>query len=147
MNPERKAKLNEIGFDFNPEGIPNEDRWDFQFKRLRLFKESHGHCELFWAVDCFIFILSTPTNTPPYSFPALQVKCHKRTRKTRHWATGLTRSVPSSRKVEWSRNEQRNSTRLVSISIPRAWRTRIFGICSSRSCRTIMENMVTVSSF
>jgi hypothetical protein len=52
MDPERKAKLNEIAFDFNI--------WDFQFQKLHAFKENHGHCELLWAVDCLTFILNTP---------------------------------------------------------------------------------------
>jgi hypothetical protein len=27
-------------------------KWNIMYERLRAFKESHGHCELFWAVDC-----------------------------------------------------------------------------------------------
>jgi hypothetical protein len=42
-------------------------KWNRMYKRLRAFKEDHGHCELFWAVDRFIIILNTPTNTPPVS--------------------------------------------------------------------------------
>jgi hypothetical protein len=59
MNPERKAKLNEIGFEFVPKGMTNEDMWDFQFQKLREYYEKHGHCELLWAVDCLTFILNT----------------------------------------------------------------------------------------
>jgi hypothetical protein len=92
---ERKAKLDEIGFDFNPTGMANKHIWNLQFKKLQDYYGKHGHCEFFSTVDCFTFILSTPTNTPPYSVPALQVKCHKRTRKTRHWAIGSTLSVHS----------------------------------------------------
>jgi hypothetical protein len=59
MDFERKAKLDEIGFNFNL----IEDMWDFQFQKLCEYKEKHGHCELFWAVDCFIFVLNTATIT------------------------------------------------------------------------------------
>jgi hypothetical protein len=38
-------------------------RWNKMYKRLRAFKESHGHCELFWLDGRFAFILNTPTNT------------------------------------------------------------------------------------
>jgi hypothetical protein len=35
-------------------------QWNNMYKRLRAFKESRGHCELFWAADRFTFILNTP---------------------------------------------------------------------------------------
>jgi hypothetical protein len=59
------------------DGIINQDkaifdRHDAQFnrmyERLHAFKEKHGHCELFWAVDHFNYILNTPTNTPHVFF-------------------------------------------------------------------------------
>jgi hypothetical protein len=112
MDPERKAKFNEIAFDFNT----NEDRWDFQFKRLRVFKESHGHCELFWAVDSFTFILKTPTNTPLVSLPTLQAMCQSVTALTRNWANGSTSSVQSSKTAQWIRNEKCDSTKYVLTS-------------------------------
>jgi hypothetical protein len=42
-------------------------QWNSMYERLRAFKEGHGHCELFWAVNRFAFILNTPTYTPPLS--------------------------------------------------------------------------------
>jgi hypothetical protein len=60
MDQERKRRLDEIGFEFN---VKNEDIWNLQFKKLRDYYEKNGHCELFWAVDRFIFVLATPTNT------------------------------------------------------------------------------------
>jgi hypothetical protein len=82
MDPERTQKLEEIGFDFNPMDKANEIGFDFnfikkpinkaneilwnsKFQKLREYYEKHGHCELFWAVDCFIFILNT---VPPLTF-------------------------------------------------------------------------------
>jgi hypothetical protein len=53
MDPERTQKLEEIGFDFNPKGMTNEDIWDLQFNQLREYNEKHGHCELFWDVNRF----------------------------------------------------------------------------------------------
>jgi hypothetical protein len=35
-------------------------QWNRMYNRLRAFKESHGHCEFFWAVDRSTFILNTP---------------------------------------------------------------------------------------
>jgi hypothetical protein len=46
MDPERKAKLDEIGFDFNPKGNAKEN-WNLQFKKLRDYYEKHGHCKFF----------------------------------------------------------------------------------------------------
>jgi hypothetical protein len=122
IDPERKAKLNEVGFAFNPKGMmTNEDMWDFQFQKLRAYYEKHGHCELFWAVDRLTsFILNTLTNIPHVSLPELQALCQTGTRKTRHWALGSRRSVHASKLTKWIRNERRSSTRLVSISISRA---------------------------
>jgi hypothetical protein len=45
MDPERKAKLDEIGFYLY---LNIMDKWNLQFNKLRAFKESHGHCEFFW---------------------------------------------------------------------------------------------------
>jgi hypothetical protein len=63
IDPERKDKLDEIGFVF---GLL-EEKWNVHFDSLRQFKNDNGHCELFWAVDRFTFILNTLTNTPPLS--------------------------------------------------------------------------------
>jgi hypothetical protein len=93
-NDERKAKLNEIGFDSNPN--PNrthERKWNVQLEKLGEFKEKHGHGELFWAVDYFTFILNTLTNTLPVFFPDLQLMCHKGTRMNHNWENGFKRSV------------------------------------------------------
>jgi hypothetical protein len=64
MDPERKMRLDEIGFGFDK---ADEENWNLQFKRLLDYYEKHGHCELFWTVNRFIFVLNTPTNTPPVS--------------------------------------------------------------------------------
>jgi hypothetical protein len=120
MDPGRKRRLDEIGFDFNPEGKTKEDRWDFQFERLRAFEESHGHCELFWAINRLIFILNTPTNTPLISLPELQAMCQGPTALTLNWPYGPRRSGNASELVELFLNGRRSSTRLVSISIPSA---------------------------
>jgi hypothetical protein len=96
LDPKRKKRLDEIGFEFSVMHKLNAKNWNLQFKKLRAFKESHGHCELFWAVDRFTFILKTPTHTPPVSLPELQLKCHKSSRKTRHWAVGSKLSVNTS---------------------------------------------------
>jgi hypothetical protein len=50
MDPERKRRLDEIGFDFKHKDKANEI-WNLQVKKLRDFYGKHGHCELFWAVD------------------------------------------------------------------------------------------------
>jgi hypothetical protein len=117
MDPERKRRLDEIGFDFNPKEKTNEENWNLQFKKLRGYYGKHGHCELFWAVDRFTFILNTPTNTPPVSLPALQVKCNEATRMTRNWAIGCARNAQASKMAKWIWNEKRGSTKSVSISI------------------------------
>jgi hypothetical protein len=118
MDPERKIRLEEIGFDFNPKPKRklNEEKWNLHFKKLLDYSGKHGHCELLWAVDRFTFILNTPTNTPPVSLPVLQVKCHKSARKTRHLADGSTVNVLSSKVANWIRNEKGCSTKLVSLS-------------------------------
>jgi hypothetical protein len=63
MDFERKVKLDEIGFEFSVMDKANEEKWNMQFKKLQEYYGKHGHCELFWVVDRFIFILNTPTNT------------------------------------------------------------------------------------
>jgi hypothetical protein len=88
MDQEQKARLEEIGFEFSYMEKMNEDIWNSKFQKLRAFKANHGHCELLWAVYRFTFVLNTPTNTPRVSLLALQVKCHKGTRKTKNWAYG-----------------------------------------------------------
>jgi hypothetical protein len=35
MDAERKRRLDEIGFDSNPQKKANEENWNLQFKRLR----------------------------------------------------------------------------------------------------------------
>jgi hypothetical protein len=52
MDFERKEKLDKIGFEFSVKNKENEEKWDLQFKKLRDYYGKHGHCELFWAVDC-----------------------------------------------------------------------------------------------
>jgi hypothetical protein len=49
LDPKRKTRLDTIGFEFKA----REKTWNWQFKKLRAFKESHGHCEWFGAVDRF----------------------------------------------------------------------------------------------
>jgi hypothetical protein len=56
VDVERKAKLDEIGFEFSVKDKTNEDNWNSQFKKLQDYHEKHRHCELFWAVDRFTFI-------------------------------------------------------------------------------------------
>jgi hypothetical protein len=73
LDQERKRTIDEIGFDFNPKGL--EDIWNLQFKKLRDYYEKHGHCELFWPVDRFVFLLNTLTNTPRVTLPELQAMC------------------------------------------------------------------------
>jgi hypothetical protein len=65
MDPERRRRLDEIGFDFDQERKKrldefsfeftgkgkvnaNEEKWNLQFKKLRDYSREHGHCELFW---------------------------------------------------------------------------------------------------
>jgi hypothetical protein len=92
-------------------------RWNKMYKMLRGYYETHGHCELFLAVDRFIFILNTAAHTPLVSHPECQVKCHKITVLTRNWAVGSANSVSSSKLTKWIWSERRSSTRLVSSSI------------------------------
>jgi hypothetical protein len=135
MDPERKGKLNEIDFEFNLKAMKDEENWNLQFKKLRDYDETHGHCELFWAVDCFAFTLNTPTYTPPISLPELQAMCHGSIRKTRHWPLGSSISVHASKMAEWIRNEKLGLRKLVSILISIS---RTSGIYSSRSCVIIL---------
>jgi hypothetical protein len=114
MDFERKAKLDEIGFEFSGQDKANKGNWNLQFKKLQGFYGKHGHCELFWAVDIFTFILNTLTNNLSSSLPELQVTCHEATALTRHWANGSTLSIHASKMAEWILNEERSSTRLVS---------------------------------
>jgi hypothetical protein len=51
MDVERKAKLDELGFELSVQGKSNEEKWNLQFKKLQDYHGKHGHCELFWAVD------------------------------------------------------------------------------------------------
>jgi hypothetical protein len=60
MDSERERRLGEIGFEFNVKDKAKEETWNLQFKRLRDYSEKYGHCELFWAVDRFTFILNNP---------------------------------------------------------------------------------------
>jgi hypothetical protein len=69
--------------------------WNIMYERLRAFKDSHGDCELFWAVHCFTFIWNAPTNSLPVSLPELQVTCHNATRKYRNWEDGSIGSALS----------------------------------------------------
>jgi hypothetical protein len=67
LDPERKRRLDEIGFDFNPKDKKtNEKNWNLQFKKLRDYYVKHGPCELVWDVDRFIFVLSIDSNTPTH---------------------------------------------------------------------------------
>jgi hypothetical protein len=93
-------------------------KWKKMYKRLRAFKDNHCHCELFWVIDCFTFILNTLTYTPPVDLLALQLMCHKGTRMNHNWAIGSTVSGPYSKVAKWIPSEKRSSTRLASISIP-----------------------------
>jgi hypothetical protein len=147
MNPERKEKLFEIGFEFSVRDKAEKETWNLQFKKLQYYHGKHGHCELFWAVDRFTFILNTSTNTPPSSLLVFQVKCRTVTALTYNWALGSIGSVLSSKVATWIRNERGGSTRLVLNSLSSSRRTRESGICSLRSSRIIMENMATVSCF
>jgi hypothetical protein len=71
MDEEQKRMLMRIGFEFNLLDKVNEAFWNLQFKKMRDYYERHGHCELFWAVDCFTFLFNIPTNTPSVSLLAL----------------------------------------------------------------------------
>jgi len=53
MKPEQKAKLDAIGFDWQPPGYTSTSilpyhngLWDQVFQRLVVFKEQHGHCKV-----------------------------------------------------------------------------------------------------
>jgi hypothetical protein len=35
-------------------------KWNRMYEKIRAFKKSHGHCELFWVVDRFTLIWNTP---------------------------------------------------------------------------------------
>jgi hypothetical protein len=84
----------EIGFKLSGhQDDMNEDIWDFQFQTLREYYEKYGHCEWFWAVTRFTFILNTRTEPPPVSHPAMQEKCQLDTIVTHNWVNGSTVSV------------------------------------------------------
>jgi hypothetical protein len=68
MDPGRKMRLDEIGFVFDL----LQENWNVQFDSLRQFKNDNGHCELFWAVDRFTFILNTPLTLPSVYLRELQ---------------------------------------------------------------------------
>jgi hypothetical protein len=57
MDFERKAKLDEIGFEFSVRDKVDEETWNLQFKKLQDFYGNNGHCELIWAVGRFTFFL------------------------------------------------------------------------------------------
>jgi hypothetical protein len=124
MDFERKAKLDEIGFEMSVKDKTNEAKWNLQFKKLQDYYGKHGHCELFLAVDRFILILNAPTNTTPVSLLALQVMFQQGTWKSHQWEIGSAGSEPTSKKVEWILNEKRNWTRLVLNSLSWTRRTR-----------------------
>jgi hypothetical protein len=60
MGAERIRRLNEVGFDFNPEA-DNAELWNTNLEKLGVFKGNHGHCELFYQ-GCrpFYFHLEYP---------------------------------------------------------------------------------------
>jgi hypothetical protein len=60
VDVERKAKLDEIGFEFSVKNKANEENWNLKFKKLQEYHVKHGHCELFWAANRYTFILNTP---------------------------------------------------------------------------------------
>jgi hypothetical protein len=57
VDVERKAKLDEIGFEFSVKSKLNEEKWNLQFKKLQDYYGNHGHCELIWAVGRLTVIL------------------------------------------------------------------------------------------
>jgi hypothetical protein len=59
VDEESHISDSEDGIIDQDEGI-FEARWNNMYERLRAFKESHGHCELFWVVERFTLILNTP---------------------------------------------------------------------------------------
>jgi hypothetical protein len=71
LDPERKRMIDEIGLAFNSTGMTNKENWNLQFQKLRDYNEKHGHCEFFWAVDRFSFVLNNATNTPTVALPVL----------------------------------------------------------------------------
>jgi hypothetical protein len=91
LDPEKKNRLDGIGFEFNR----FERAWNLQFKKLQDYYVKHGHCELFWAIDRFIFVLNIATNTQTVSLPDLQAMCQGSIRKTQNWADGSPSSVQS----------------------------------------------------
>jgi hypothetical protein len=45
MDPERKSRLDKIGFDYNRQikvDKANKEKWNFQFQKLREYYEKHG---------------------------------------------------------------------------------------------------------
>jgi hypothetical protein len=56
MDFERKAKLDEIGFEFSGQDKANKGNWILQLKKLQDYHVKHGHCELIWAVGRFTVI-------------------------------------------------------------------------------------------
>jgi hypothetical protein len=59
MDFERKAKLDEIGFEFYVRDKADEETWNLRFKELQEYHGKHGHCELFWTVKRYTFVLNT----------------------------------------------------------------------------------------
>jgi ribosomal protein S16 len=45
MDAERKRRLDEIGFDFNPQKKTNEENWNLKFKRLHTYYFNNGKME------------------------------------------------------------------------------------------------------
>jgi hypothetical protein len=60
LDPERKRMLDEICYQFNAKVQENKKSWNLQFQKLHDYYERRGHCELFWAVDAFTFIVNIP---------------------------------------------------------------------------------------
>jgi hypothetical protein len=89
---------------------------------------------------------NTSANALPFSPPALQVKCRSGTALTHNWATGRPCSAASPKKACWILNEKRSSTSLGLNFLSGIRRNRTHGICNSKSCRTIMENMAAVNA-
>jgi hypothetical protein len=65
---ERKAKLDEIAFEFSVRDKADEETWNLHFKKLQEYNGKHGHCELFWAVDR---VLPSSLNTILIILPVL----------------------------------------------------------------------------
>src|SRR5262249_38714236 len=52
LSPEQLAKLNAIGFPWNPPRYPQHDEfWDEMFAKLVSFKEANGHCNVTRSMD------------------------------------------------------------------------------------------------